>query len=95
MGALRAHGVTAEQVVGYCAWLLGLQGDSAHTSPQPMSAVEALQEFDWGKVRADTANRMSAKTISTRISACDNGWPGLAELPTTRSVRKTAESSRK
>ena len=57
MGALRAHGVTAEQVVGYCAWLLGLQGDSAHTSPQPMSAVEALQEFDWGKVRADTADR--------------------------------------
>ena len=34
-----------------------LQGDSAHTSPQPMSAVEALQEFDWGKVRADTADR--------------------------------------
>ena len=57
MGALRAHGVTAEQVVGYCAWLLGLQGDSAHTSPQPMSTVEALQEFDWGKVRADTADR--------------------------------------
>ena len=57
MGALRAHGVTAEQVVGYCAWLLGLQGDSAHTSPQPMSAVEALQEFDWGKVRTDTADR--------------------------------------
>ena len=57
MGALREHGVTAEQVVGYCAWLLGLQGDSAHTSPQPMSAVEALQEFDWGKVRADTADR--------------------------------------
>ena len=81
MGALRAHGVTAEQVVGYCAWLLGLQGDSAHTSPQPMSAVEALQEFDWGKVRADTATAVSAKTISTRISACDNGWPGLAELP--------------
>ena len=24
---------------------------------------------------------VSAKTISTRISACDNGWPGLAELP--------------
>lgn len=38
-------------------WLLGLQGDSAHTSPQPMSAVEALQEFDWGSVRADTADR--------------------------------------
>ena len=57
MGTLRKHGVTAHRVIGYCAWLLGLQGDSAHTSPQPMSAVEALQEFDWGKVRADTADR--------------------------------------
>lgn len=81
MGVLRAHGVTAEQVVGYCAWLLGLQGDSAHTSPQPMSAVEALQEFDWGKVRPIRPTAVSAKTISTRISACDNGWPGIAELP--------------
>lgn len=81
MGVLRAHGVTAEQVVGYCAWLLGLQGDSAHTSPQPMSAVEALQEFDWGKVRPIRPTAVSAKTISTRISACDNGWPDLAELP--------------
>lgn len=99
MGALRAHGVTAEQVVGYCAWLLGLQGDSAHTSPQPMSTVEALQEFDWGKVRADTATAVSAKTISTRISACDNGWPGLAELPRrpgqSGKQQKTAENNGK
>ena len=57
MGALRAHGVSPEQVVGYCAWLLGLQGDRAHTTPRPMSAAEALQEFDWSKVRADTADR--------------------------------------
>ena len=32
-------------------------GDCAHTRPLPMSAFEALQEFDWGKVRADTADR--------------------------------------
>lgn len=57
MGVLRAHGVSPEQVVGYCAWLLGLQGDRVHTAPRPMSAAEALQEFDWGKVRADTADR--------------------------------------
>lgn len=57
MGALRAHGATPELVVGYCAWLLGLQGDPARTAPRPMSAAEALQEFDWSKVRADTNDR--------------------------------------
>ncbi|HAH53134.1 MAG TPA: tRNA glutamyl-Q(34) synthetase GluQRS, partial [Bifidobacterium sp.] len=53
----RAHGVTAERVIGYCAWLLGLQGSPSKTVPQPMSASEALSEFDWAKVRADTTDR--------------------------------------
>lgn len=57
MGALRAHGVTAEQVIGYCAWLLGLQGRPNETRPQPMSIAEALAEFDWSKVRSDTTDR--------------------------------------
>ena len=57
MGVLRAHGVSPEQVVGYCAWLLGLQGDRSRTAPHPMSAAEALQEFDWSNVRVDTADR--------------------------------------
>ena len=57
MGVLRAHGVTAERVIGYCAWLLGLQGSPSKTVPQPMSASEALSEFDWAKVRADTTDR--------------------------------------
>ena len=57
MGALRARNVTPEQIIGYCAWLLGLQGDPHSTHPQPMSAQEALTEFSWAKVRADTADR--------------------------------------
>lgn len=57
MGILRKHGATPERVIGYCAWLLGLQGDPHSTHPQPMSAQEALTEFSWAKVRADTADR--------------------------------------
>lgn len=57
MGILRKHGVTPERVIGYCAWLLGLQGDPHSTHPQPMSAQEALTEFSWTKVRTDTADR--------------------------------------
>lgn len=57
MGILRKHGATPERIIGYCAWLLGLQGDPHSTHPQPMSAQEALTEFSWAKVRADTADR--------------------------------------
>lgn len=57
MGILRKHGVAPERIIGYCAWLLGLQGDPHSTHPQPMSAQEALTEFGWAKVRADTADR--------------------------------------
>ena len=57
MGILRKHGATPERIIGYCAWLLGLQGDPHSTHPQPMSAQEALTEFSWTKVRTDTADR--------------------------------------
>ncbi len=57
MGILRKHGATPERVIGYCAWLLGLQGDPHSTHPQPMSTQEALTEFSWTKVRTDTADR--------------------------------------
>lgn len=99
MGALREHGVTAEQVVGYCAWLLGLQGDSAHTSPQPMTPSRRCRSsigVRYGPIRPTA---VSAKTISTRISACDNGWPDLAELPRrpgqSGKQQKTAENNGK
>lgn len=58
LGILTAHGVTAQQIIGYCAWLLGLQGDPEHTKPQPMNAAEALGEFSWSAVRANTSDRM-------------------------------------
>lgn len=58
LGILTAHGVTAQQIIGYCAWLLGLQGDCEHTEPQPMSAAEALGEFSWDAVRANTSDRV-------------------------------------
>ena len=58
LGILTAHGATAQQIIGYCAWLLGLQGDPEHTKPQPMSATEALGEFSWDAVRANTSDRM-------------------------------------
>lgn len=57
MGILRKYGATPERVIGYCAWLLGLQGDPHSTHPQPMSVQEALTEFSWAKVRTDTADR--------------------------------------
>ena len=57
MGILRKHGATPERIIGYCAWLLGLQGDPHSTHPQHMSAQEALTEFSWTKVRTDTADR--------------------------------------
>ena len=58
LGILTAHGVTAQQIIGYCAWLLGLQGDPEHTKPQPMNAAEALGEFSWSAVRANTSDRV-------------------------------------
>lgn len=57
LGILTAHGVTAQQIIGYCAWLLGLQGDLKHTKPQPMSADEALGVFSWDAVRTNTSDR--------------------------------------
>ena len=57
LGILTAHGATAQQIIGYCAWLLGLQGDLKHTKPQPMSADEALGVFSWDAVRTNTSDR--------------------------------------
>ena len=66
MGILRAHGATPERVIGYCAWMLGLQGDRRRTEPQPMSAVDALQAFDWNLVRADTSDiRLDQRAFDT------------------------------
>ena len=55
LGVLRADGVRPEEVVGRCAWWLGLQTDAAGVplpEPTPMSAAEALGAFSWERVRA-------------------------------------------
>ncbi|PAU68532.1 tRNA glutamyl-Q(34) synthetase GluQRS [Bifidobacterium criceti] len=47
LGALRAQGVRADAVIGYCAWALGLID-----TPEPMGVRDALAVFDWRRVRA-------------------------------------------
>ncbi|SCC80099.1 glutamyl-tRNA synthetase [Bifidobacterium commune] len=63
IGTLRDAGASPEQVVGYCAWLLGIRPPGGvHMSntigPVPMSAQEALQFFVWDGVRADRSDRI-------------------------------------
>ena len=78
LGYLRANGVSPDQVIGYCAWMLGLQPSSAGrpsegrpsegraaqcaeaTSPEPMSAVDALGAFrlhGWRSLREHPSDR--------------------------------------
>lgn len=57
MGELRAAGVRPEQVIGYCAWLLGLR-EPGQTKPAAMSAAEALRRFSWSQVRADATDKV-------------------------------------
>ncbi|OZG61930.1 glutamyl-Q tRNA(Asp) ligase [Bifidobacterium lemurum] len=52
MGALRARGVTPEQVVGYCAYLLNLRPDA-----EPCSAAELVPGFSWEPLRAEHDDR--------------------------------------
>lgn len=47
LGALRAQGVRPEQIIGYCAWALGLTDH-----PQAMEAADALALFSWDAVRS-------------------------------------------
>ena len=47
LGALRAQGVRPEQIIGYCAWALGLTDH-----PRAMEAADALALFSWDAVRA-------------------------------------------
>ena len=52
MGTLRKHGVTAHRVIGYCAWLLGLQQE-----PEPCAAADLLHGFSWDALAADSQDR--------------------------------------
>ena len=67
MGTLRAEGVSAEQIIGDCAWLLGVRlhnGDGqpsqhrhSNDRPVPMTAQEAAELFSWQPLVANHADR--------------------------------------
>lgn len=62
LGVLRAAGVEPEQVIGYCAWLLGVRksdgiGNCGAAGPVPMDAQEALERFSWEQVKTDVSDR--------------------------------------
>ena len=52
MGVLRARGVSPEQIIGYCAWLLRVR-----PTPEPCTAAELLPDFSWAPLRADHPDR--------------------------------------
>lgn len=53
MGTLRERGVDAREVVGCCAWLLGLLD-----APQPVEPRELISAFSWDAIAANTSDRM-------------------------------------
>ncbi|KFI53109.1 tRNA glutamyl-Q(34) synthetase GluQRS [Bifidobacterium biavatii] len=61
MGTLRGEGLSPEQIIGYCARLLGLSDASANDADDPfgtpMSLDEALERFSWNRVRSNLADR--------------------------------------
>lgn len=61
LGTLREHGIAPERVIGYCAWLLGLQQEK---EPVPMSADDVLQVFAWSKVRSRLEDRNVPDDVS-------------------------------
>lgn len=52
MGVLRARGVSAHRVIGYCAWLLGLLAQ-----PEPCAARDLVDQFSWERLAANRSDR--------------------------------------
>jgi glutamyl-tRNA synthetase len=67
MGALRESGANPRQIIGYCAWLLGLR-EPGDPVPVPMTPDEALKLFrrdGWNDLRTDPTDReIKPDTIS-------------------------------
>ncbi|WEV47693.1 glutamyl-Q tRNA(Asp) synthetase [Bifidobacterium sp. ESL0690] len=73
IGSLRSDGVNPEQIIGYCAWLLGIRGPrNVHmpdaTGPVSMSAREALECFTWDDIRADKSDRILAANWASELT---------------------------
>ena len=68
MGTLRAQGLTPEQIIGYCAWLLGVRvGDDhghANKAPMPMTAREVASIFSWKPMREDHRDRVLSRDLT-------------------------------
>lgn len=78
IGELRAEGVRPEQIIGYCAWLLGIRElhdvqMSDTSGPVAMSAREALECFTWDSIRADKSDRVLAPDWSDGFDRRKNG----------------------
>ena len=70
MGTLRAEGASPEQIIGYCAWMLGVRDTDEHgranDRPIPMSVTDAAERFSWQALVDDHADR----TLSQEWRAC-------------------------
>ena len=53
VGRLREEGVRPEQIIGYCAWMLGLR-EPGQRHPEAITARVALSLFSWDRVSSDT-----------------------------------------
>ncbi len=66
MGAMRAAGMHAEDILGVAAWALGLLD-----RPEALSAQDALAMFSWGRVRRDDVEIPPALLAGRHGSAGD------------------------
>ncbi|WP_348519424.1 glutamate--tRNA ligase family protein [Bifidobacterium sp. ESL0704] len=78
IAALRADGVRPEQIIGYCAWLLGIRTTGAvHISdtsaPVAMSAREALECFTFDDIRANKSDRILSPDWADEVDRPKNG----------------------
>jgi glutamyl-tRNA synthetase len=74
MNTLRDSGVDPRQIIGYCAWLLGLRAPGGSGSI-PMTPGEALQLFrrdGWNALRAGSADREIGLSTMTHFMDCRN-----------------------
>lgn len=55
MGTIRESGVTPRQVLGRCAWLLGLTDGAG---PRPMTPAELVAAFSWPAVAAHPSDKI-------------------------------------
>ncbi|RSX55449.1 glutamyl-Q tRNA(Asp) ligase [Bifidobacterium dolichotidis] len=81
LGYLRTQGVQPEQIIGYCAALLGLNAEGVtydeqghidpmreDFNPAPMTAQQVLEAFSWQAVRAVNYDKALPDDLANRLS---------------------------